>query len=426
MAVLLIGALAAIVVGAFVLGAVARGVGTRSSAQQAADLAALAGARAMHAAYPRLFEPAFVRGRPNARHLEKAAYLALGRTAALATADANGAGAARVDFPDGATIAPVRVKVTVGERFEVRSRRARRGLRLTAAAEAELAPLDQLADPGAGGDEYDGPLAHRQGKPMRPDVAAAFDRLARAAEADGVHLVIASAFRTNAEQAALFAQHPDPKWVAPPGQSLHRLATELDLGPSAAHPWLAAHAERFHFIQRYAWEPWHFGYSLNARSTHRGGGGDGQRRGAIPDFVPHQFATPIARAAQRWNVSAALLSAQIYAESGFNPFARSPAGAVGLAQFMPGTARAYGVTDPFDATQAIDAQAHFMHDLLRRFATVPLALAAYNAGPAPVQRCGCIPPYPETRGYVARILGLMGGAGETVDGGGGLKVRLVR
>ncbi len=133
----------------------------------------------------------------------------------------------------------------------------------------------------------------------------------------------------------------------------------------------------------------------------------------------------IARAAQRYNVSAALLSAQIYAESNFNPFARSPAGAQGIAQFMPGTADSYGLRNPFDPEQAIDAQARLMRDLLRRFAAVPLALAAYNAGPGGVAACMCVPPIAETRGYVARILGLLGGAG---DEGGlvGLEVRLVR
>jgi hypothetical protein len=96
-----------------------------------------------------------------------------------------------------------------------------------------------------------------------------------------------------------------------------------------------------------------------------------------------------------------------------------------IAQFMPATAQAVGLSDPFDAGAAIDAQAHLMRDLLRRFGAVPLALAAYNAGPGPVAACGCVPPYPETRGYVARILGLLGGAGEAVAGGG-LEVRLVR
>ena len=104
----------------------------------------------------------------------------------------------------------------------------------------------------------------------------------------------------------------------------------------------------------------------------------------------------------------------------------SRAGAQGIAQFMPGTARAMGLADPFDPDQAIDAQAHLMRDLLRRFGAVPLALAAYNAGPAPVSACGCVPAIPETRGYVARILGLMNGAGEPVVGAdSGLVVRLV-
>jgi soluble lytic murein transglycosylase-like protein len=125
-------------------------------------------------------------------------------------------------------------------------------------------------------------------------------------------------------------------------------------------------------------------------------------------------------------VSAVLLAAQLYAESGFNPFAVSPAGAQGIAQFMPGTARGMGLDDPFDATTAIDAQAHLMRDLLRRFGTVPLALAAYNAGPGAVATCGCVPAFPETRGYVARILGLMGGAGAPEAPAGGLIVTLVR
>ena len=133
----------------------------------------------------------------------------------------------------------------------------------------------------------------------------------------------------------------------------------------------------------------------------------------------------LARAAQRWNVSAALLAAQIYAESNFNPFAQSPAGAQGIAQFMPGTADAMGLDDPFAPGAAIDAQAHLMRDLLRRFATVPLALAAYNAGPGAVAGCMCVPANGETPGYVVRILALLRGAGEVVPGAG-LSVRLVR
>jgi hypothetical protein len=286
--------------------------------------------------------------------------------------------------------------------------------------------------PGPG--EYAGPLEIRQGKPMRPDVARAFDRMATAAAADGVGLMVSSGFRTYAEQARLFAARPDPRWVAPPGRSLHRLGTELDLGPPAAYGWLARNARRFHFVQRYSWEPWHYGFVLNAGTASVGFGGarggsdgDGAPGRRLQSFVPERFAPAIARAAQRWSVAGTLLAAQLHKESNFNPFARSPAGAQGIAQFMPGTARAYGLSDPFDAERAIDAQAHHMRDLLRQFGSVPLALAAYNAGPAPVMRCGCVPPYPETQAYVSDILGLLNGAGDALAAGaGGLTVRLVR
>ncbi len=427
---LLMGVLAAVAVGAFVLGAVARGLGAEGARQRAADLGALAGARALRDAYGRLFEPAIVAGRTNPRHLSRSAYLEIGRAAAAGTARANGARAVAVAFPDRRSFAPVRVRVTVADPIAVGAGSRERRAAAVVRAEAELAPPADAAFGWATGGGYSGPLAYRQGKPMRPDVARAFDQMAAAAAAAGLGLMVNSGFRSDAEQAALFAAHPDPKWVAPPGRSLHRLATELDLGPPAAYGWLAANAGRFGFVKRYSWEPWHFGYTRNAGSTSVGFGATGAARGdggsAIPSFVPARFAPAIARAAQRWNVGAALLAAQLYAESNFNPFAVSSAGAQGIAQFMPGTARSYGLRNPFDAQAAIDAQAHLMHDLLRRFASVPLALAAYNAGPGAVAGCGCIPPYPETRGYVARILGLLRGAGDGAGLAAAFVVRLVR
>jgi len=131
---------------------------------------------------------------------------------------------------------------------------------------------------------------------MRPDVAKAFDRMAAAARREaGLTLVVTSGFRSDAEQAKLFAANPNPKWVAPPGRSLHRLGTELDLGPPGAHGWLAANARRFGFVKRYAWEAWHFGYTRNAGSSSVGFGskrGDGRRSGALPSFVPPATARP--------------------------------------------------------------------------------------------------------------------------------------
>ena len=423
---LLVGALAAVSVGAFVLGAVARGIGRQGADQRAADLAALAGARAMRASYERLFEPAFLGDAPNPRHLEKGAYLALGRAAAQRAGRLNGARSLTISFPDAASFAPVRISARVSDPAVVEAGGSRRSVPISVRAEAEL------TSPGGGltgwaNGAYTGPLAYRQGKPMRPDVALAFDRMAAAAAAAGVSLVINSGYRSDAEQAALYARHPDPRWVAPPGKSLHRLGTELDLGPPGAYRWLAANARRFGFVQRYSWEPWHYGYTRNAGSASVGfGGSRGDGRSAVPSFVPARFAPAIIRASQRWSVSAGLLSAQLYAESNFNPFARSSAGAQGIAQFMPGTARSYGLTNPYDAAASIDAQAHLMRDLLRRFASVPLALAAYNAGPGAVARCGCIPPYPETQGYVARILGLLNGFGDGAGLESQLSVRLVR
>ena len=181
-------------------------------------------------------------------------------------------------------------------------------------------------------------------------------------------------------------------------------------------------------IFRYPWEPWHFGYSLNAGTVSVGyGGARPDRRVGVPDFVPTKYAQAFGDAAQRWNVSAALLAAQAYKESNFNPFAHSPAGAEGIAQFMPSTARSYGLANPYDATSAIDAQAHMMRDLLRQFASVPLALAAYNAGSARVAACMCIPAIPETQAYVAAILGMLNGIGDGVGVlAGGLEIRLVQ
>lgn len=429
-AVLLVAVLCAVLLGAAVLGMLAAGVGAQGAQQRAADLGALAAARRMHDLYPRLFEPAVIDGVANPRHLERAAYLAAARAAGEAVARANGAEAATASFPDADPLAPTLVRVAVGERIGLTVAGARETVDVRASADAQLVPVAGFAAGAASGDEYRGPFAVRQGQRMRPDVAQAFDRMAAAAAADGIQLIITSAFRSNAEQAAIFAARPDPKWVAPPGTSLHRLGTELDLGPASAYGWLAANAPRFHFVQRYAWEPWHYGFRLSpassaAMAARRRRDGDGQASGAMPSFVPDRYAPAISRAAQRWSVSATLLAAQLQQESGFNPFAVSSAGAQGIAQFMPGTAAAYGLADPYDADAAIDAQAHLMRDLLRRFGAVPLALAAYNAGPDRVAACGCVPPIPETTAYVAAILGLMAGSGDPA-GLGGLEIRLVR
>lgn len=471
-AIAVIATLMAVTVG---LGLVASALGRASDVQGRADVAALAGAKAMADAQSLVYSP------DPAQQISSAEYRRRGLVAAQRTAAANDLALRSITYL-GSDELPTRIEIravsagalpeswaveessersvgaTVTRSLEgdgaTSATRKQRTLRrpdatsapkkskdadapreIRAVAEVAVAPIAETTGVG----DYDGPLAVRQGQRMRPDVAIAFDRMNAAATKDGHPLVIVSGYRSNAEQAALFAKHPDPKWVAPPGKSLHRLGTELDLGPNSAYAWLAANATRFGFKQRYSWEAWHYGFVRNAGSTSLGyrqrvsgaGGEDADASdrkatgSAIPSFVPSVYAPMIARAAQRWSVGAALLGAQIWQESKFNPRAVSPAGAAGISQFMVGTAAAYGLSpsERFDPAKSIMAQAHHMHDLLRQFGSVPLALAAYNAGSGNVGKCMCIPPFPETQGYVQSILAKLGGAG--VASPAGLQIRLV-
>ena len=114
----------------------------------------------------------------------------------------------------------------------------------------------------------------------------------------------------------------------------------------------------------------------------------------------------IQAAAVRNGVDPALLAGLVKQESNLNPNAQSPAGARGLTQLMPATARGLGVTDPTDPAQSLEAGARFLGGLLRQFSgNESLALAAYNAGPGAVQKFGGIPPYEETQRYVPKVLG---------------------
>lgn len=113
----------------------------------------------------------------------------------------------------------------------------------------------------------------------------------------------------------------------------------------------------------------------------------------------------IEAAARRGRVSEALLVAVIMVESGGNPGAVSPAGARGLAQLMPGTARRYGVRNIFDPAQNVMGSAAYLSDLIQMFkGDLVLALAAYNAGEHAVLRHKGVPPYRETRAYVPKVL----------------------
>ncbi|MEK6327992.1 MAG: D-alanyl-D-alanine carboxypeptidase family protein [Actinomycetota bacterium] len=273
---MVLGAAFAILFAAALLAALGGALTATARVQRTADLAALSAARSLRDDFPRLFmAPLLSSGTPNPRHLDRREYLARAAEAAREAAGRNGVDPdrLRVSFPDTASFAPLRVRAALAGSIDTAQLPGQRGrsagdqgsasgaIRIEASAEAAASPPSSPSVGGmptsASGGGYSGPLAYRQGKPMRPDVALAFDRLAGAARRAGVWLAINSAYRSDAEQARLFAQHPDPRWVAPPGQSLHRCATELDLGPSSAYTWLAAHAPRFGFVKRYSWEPWH-------------------------------------------------------------------------------------------------------------------------------------------------------------------------
>jgi hypothetical protein len=109
--------------------------------------------------------------------------------------------------------------------------------------------------------------------------------------------------------------------------------------------------------------------------------------------------------ARDFGVNPAVFERLIAAESGWNPSVVSPAGAQGLGQLMPATARGLGVSNPSDPVQNLTGSARYLSQQLKRFGSYPKALAAYNAGPGNVERYGGIPPFKETRNYVDKILG---------------------
>jgi soluble lytic murein transglycosylase-like protein len=111
----------------------------------------------------------------------------------------------------------------------------------------------------------------------------------------------------------------------------------------------------------------------------------------------------IQQAAARHGVDPALVRAVVSTESGGNPSATSPAGAMGLMQLMPGTARSLGVSNAYDPKENIEGGTKYLASLTQKFG-LEKGLAAYNAGPGTVSRFGGIPPYRETQNYVSQVL----------------------
>lgn len=121
---------------------------------------------------------------------------------------------------------------------------------------------------------------------------------------------------------------------------------------------------------------------------------------ALPDFN-----NIIKTQAEKNGIDENLLKAVIKTESGFNPNARSGAGAMGLMQLMPKTAESLGVIDPYNPQQNVEGGTKYLKNLLSKYeGNKEMALAAYNAGPGTVDRYGGIPPYKETQNYVKKVL----------------------
>lgn len=133
-------------------------------------------------------------------------------------------------------------------------------------------------------------------------------------------------------------------------------------------------------------------------------------------MVPAAYRSAVQAAAARYGLSPAFLDAVARAESGYDPGAVSPAGAIGVMQLMPGTARDLGV-DPRDPEQNILGGAAYLRRLLDRFGgDIDRTLAAYNAGPGAVGRHAGVPPYRETRAYVAANLDRLAGRSLALSG----------
>lgn len=125
--------------------------------------------------------------------------------------------------------------------------------------------------------------------------------------------------------------------------------------------------------------------------------------------IPKQYKEKIQTLTQKHDFREDLVIAVAKAESSFNPFAVSPKGAVGLMQLMKGTALQYGVFNRYNANENLEAGVKHLKYLYQKYNTnIPLTLAAYNAGEESVRKYNGIPPYPETKQYIRRVMSLMG------------------
>lgn len=277
--------------------------------------------------------------------------------------------------------------------------------------------------------------------------------LINAVDAQGGHLDIASGFRDSSQQQQLYnsavqryGQAQATNWAAKPGTSNHErgLAADIhgdDKSMKLAHDLAGQFGLNFPLSN----EAWHV-EPIGVSQMHNNNGGpaavtDGGTNTAMsrvsallnaitggqsglmgtgsyssPDqatSMDHYSGASLGatsyddmfqQAGAKYGISPALLKAVAKQESGFDPNATSGAGAQGIMQFMPGTAKSNGV-NPLDPASAIDGAAKMLSGYIKQYGSPELALAAYNAGPGAVQKYGGIPPYAETQSYVRNIMG---------------------
>ncbi len=149
-----------------------------------------------------------------------------------------------------------------------------------------------------------------------------------------------------------------------------------------------------------------------------------QPESSVGSYEPYDYSDYVARVASKYDLEPGLIKAVIRTESNGDRAAVSKKGAMGLMQLMPSTAGDMNVVNPFNPEENIEGGTKYLKYLLERFGgDVTLALAAYNAGPAAVEKYGDVPPIGETKQYVKKVLSLYKGKGTTSDFG--KKVRSV-
>ena len=380
--------------------AAARG---RPWAQRAADLGALAAARAMHDAYGQLFEPVYAdHARPGREHVSKREYLTLGRAAAERVARAKRRPRRARRLPDASSFAPVRVRVTVRDLFEVRTgtlaarRTSRQPPRPSSCRRRPVSPHPAAAR-GPARQPPGSADAARRGAGVRPPGAR------RPGGRDRPHHHQRLSFRRRAGR--LFAA-TGPRWVAPPGRSFHRLGTELDLGPRSAYGWLAAHARRFHFVQRYGWNPRTSAY---ARRPLRTPGADDAKAGARCPTSSRPRSPLRSPAPPSDGTSRPRCSRHSSTPKQLRPLRGRRRGGARVGQSMPGTAAPLGSTTPSTPRRTIDAQAHLMRRPAAALPRRPAHARRLQRRPTRL-RPAAGPRQRRDAGYVARILGLIAGA----------------